>query len=152
MEEKNKENSKYQIIANYVKDLSFEIPSPDCFVDAAQNLGKYETKVDISNKPLKNGMLELNLKLIFEAPKEVLNKIHAEACLAVVFKITNTELKAEEVKRIILAEIPDLYAKKLTDLITELFQKSGFKEFKFKKEINFKELYEQQSANLTQKH
>ena len=40
MEEKNKENSKYQIIANYVKDLSFEIPSPDCFVDAAQNLGK----------------------------------------------------------------------------------------------------------------
>ena len=152
MEEKNKENSKYQIITNYVKDLSFEIPSPDCFVDAAQNLDKYETKVDISNKPLKNGMLELNCKLIFEAPKEIQNKIHAEACLAVVFKITNTELKEEEVKRIILAEIPDLYVKKLTDLIIELFQKSGFKQFKFKKEINFRELYEKQSASLMQKH
>jgi preprotein translocase subunit SecB len=152
MEERNKENSKYKIIADYIKDLSFEIPSPDCFVDAAQNLDKYETKVDISNKPLKNGMLELNCKLIFEAPKEIQNKIHAEACLAVVFKITNTELKEEEVKRIILAEIPDLYVKKLTDLIIELFQKSGFKEFKFKKEINFRELYEQQSTNLTQKH
>jgi preprotein translocase subunit SecB len=149
METKNK---KYEIIVDYVKDVSFEIPSTDCFIEAAQNLGKYETKVDIYNKPLKNGMLELNCKLIFEAPKEVQNKIHAEACLAVVFKIIDTELKAEEVKRIILAEIPDLYAKKLTDLITELFQKSGFKEFKFKKEINFKELYEQQSANLTQKH
>jgi len=152
MEEKNKENSKYKIIADYIKDLSFEIPSPDCFVDAAQNLDKYETKVDISNKPLKNGMLELNCKLIFEAPKEIQNKIHAEACLAVVFKITNTELKEEEVKRIILAEIPDLYVKKLTDLIIELFQKSGFKQFKFKKEINFRELYEQQSASLMQKH
>ena len=152
MEKKNNENSKYKIIANYIKDLSFEIPSPDCFIDAAQNLDKYETKVDISNKPLKNGMLELNCKLIFEAPKEVQNKIHAEACLAVVFKIIDSGLKEEEVKRIILAEIPDLYAKKLTDLITELFQKSGFKEFKFKKEIKFKELYEQQSANLTQKH
>ena len=149
METKNK---KYEIIVDYVKDVSFEIPSTDCFIEAAQNLGKYETKVDISNKPLKNGMLELNCKLIFEAPKELQNKIHAEACLAVVFKIIDTELKAEEVKRIILAEIPDLYAKKLTDLITELFQKSGFKEFKFKKEINFKELYEQQFANLTQKH
>ena len=149
METKNK---KYEIIVDYVKDVSFEIPSTDCFIEAAQNLGKYETKVDISNKPLKNGMLELNCKLIFEAPKELQNKIHAEACLAVVFKIIDTELKAEEVKRIILAEIPDLYAKKLTDLITELFQKSGFKEFKFKKEINFKELYEHQSANLTQKH
>ena len=145
-------NSKYEVIASYIKDLSFEIPTPESFIDATQNLNKYETKVDISNKPLKNGILELNCKLIFEAPKEVQNKIHAEACLAVVFKITDTELKAEEVKRIILAEIPDLYAKKLTDLITELFQKSGFKEFKFKKEINFKELYEQQSANLTQKH
>ena len=152
MEEKNKENSKYKIIADYIKDLSFEIPSPDCFVDAAQNLDKYETKVDISNKPLKNGMLELNCKLIFEAPKEIQNKIHAEACLAVVFKITNTELKEEEVKRIILAEIPDLYVKKLTDLIIELFQKSGFKQFKFKKEINFRQLYEQQSASLMQKH
>ena len=149
METKNK---KYEIIVDYVKDVSFEIPSTDCFIEAAQNLGKYETKVDISNKPLKNGMLELNCKLIFEAPKELQNKIHAEACLAVVFKIIDTELKAEEVKRIILAEIPDLYAKKLTDLITELFQKSGFKEFKFKKEINFNELYKQQSANLTQKH
>ena len=152
MEEKNQEKSKYQIIANYIKDLSFEIPSPDCFVDAAQNLDKYETKVDISNKPLKNGMLELNCKLIFEAPKEIQNKIHAEACLAVVFKITNTELKEEEIKRIILAEIPDLYVKKLTDLIIELFQKSGFKQFKFKKEINFRELYETQSASLMQKH
>jgi preprotein translocase subunit SecB len=145
-------NKKYEIIVDYIKDVSFEIPSTDCFIEAAQSLGRYETKVDISNKPLKNGMLELNCKLIFEAPKELQNKIHAEACLAVVFKITDTELKAEELKRIILAEIPDLYAKKLTDLITELFQKSGFKEFKFKKEINFKELYEQQSTNLTQKH
>ena len=152
MEKTTIDNSKYKIVANYIKDLSFEIPSPDCFVDAAQNLDKYETKVDISNKPLKNGMLELNCKFIFEAPSEVINKIHAEACLAVIFKITDTTITEEEIKKIILAEIPDLYSKKLTDIITELFKKSGFKEFKFKKEINFNELYEQQSANLTQKH
>ena len=152
MEKQIIDNSKYKIIANYIKDLSFEIPTPDCFVDAAQNLDKYETKVDISNKQLKNGMLELNCKFIFEAPSEISNKIHAEACLAVIFKITDATLTEEEIKKIILAEIPDLYSKKLTDIITELFQKSGFKEFKFKKEINFNELYEQQSANLTQKH
>ena len=152
MEEKNKENSRYQVIANYVKDLSFEIPSPDSFIDSSQNLDKYETTIDISNKPLKNGIIELNCNIVFKAPKETINKIHAEGCLAVIFKITDTQLKAEDVKRIILAEIPDLYVKKLTDLITQLLQKSGFKEFKFKKEINFKELYEQQSTNLTQKH
>jgi len=152
MERKNKENSKYVIMANYIKDLSFEIPTSDCFIDAAQNLDKYETKVDITNKPLKNGMTELNCKLIFEAPKEVQNKIYAEVCLAVIFKISDENLKIEEVKKIILAEIPDLYAKKLTDLITELFQKSGLIGFKFKKGINFTELFEQQSINPTQKH
>ena len=152
MEEKKKENSRYQVIANYIKDLSFEIPSPDCFIDAAQNLDKYESTIDISNRPLKNGIIELNCNIILKAPKEIINKIHAEGCLAIIFKITDTQLEAEDVKKIILAEIPDLYVKKLTDLITELLQKSGFKEFKFKKEIKFKELYKQQSTNLTQKH
>ena len=40
----------------------------------------------------------------------------------------------------------------MTDLITDLFHKSGFKEFKFKKDINFAELYEQQFSNLKQKN
>jgi preprotein translocase subunit SecB len=152
MEEKNKNNSKYQIITNYIKDLSFEIPSPDCFIDAAQNLNKYETKIDISNKPLKNGMIELNCKIFFEAPKEVINRIHAEGCIAVIFKIIDLKMKPEEVRKIILAEIPDLYAKELMNLIADLFHKSGFKEFKFKKEINFTELYQQQYPNLEQKN
>jgi preprotein translocase subunit SecB len=153
MEKKIEDNSKYQIIANYIKDLSFEIPSIESFLDAAQNLGKYETKIDISNKPLKNGILELNFKIFFEAPKDIKNKIHAEGCLTIIFKITDTKLKEEEVKRIILAEIPSLYGNKLSNLMADLFQKSGFKEFRFKEEINFEKLYlEQTNINLTQKH
>jgi hypothetical protein len=98
-------------------------------VDAIENLSKYERKVDISNKPLKSAIIKLNCKLIFEIPKEVQNKIHPEACLAMVFKITEKEFRAEDIRKIVLAEIPDLYVKKLTDHITELFQKSFF--FKF---------------------
>ena len=147
------EDKKYEIIANYIKDLSFEIPSAESFLDAAQNLGKYETKIDISNKPLKNGILELNFKIFFEAPKDIKNKIHAEGCLAIIFKITDTKLKEEEIKRIILAEIPGLYGNKLSNIMADLFQKSGFKEFRFKEEINFEKLYlEQTNINPTQKH
>ena len=147
------EDKKYEIIANYIKDLSFEIPSAESFLDAAQNLGKYETKIDISNKPLKNGVLELNFKIFFEAPKDIKNKIHAEGCLAIIFKITDTKLKEEEIKRIILAEIPGLYGNKLSNIMADLFQKSGFKEFRFKEEINFEKLYlEQTNINPTQKH
>lgn len=152
MENNIKDISKYQIIANYIKDLSFEIPSPESFLDAAQNLDKYETKLDISNKPVKNNILELNCRIIFEAPVEIKNKIHAEACLAIVFSILDKNLTEEEVKKIVLVEIPDLFFKNLTNLITDLFQRSGFKQFKFKKEINFKELYEKQSSNPKQMH
>ena len=33
-----KMSKKYEIVAKYIKDISFEIPSPDCFVSAAENL------------------------------------------------------------------------------------------------------------------
>ena len=37
--------------------------------------------------------------------------------------------------------------------MADLFQKSGFKEFRFKEEINFEKLYrEHTTVNLTQKH
>jgi len=146
------ENKKYLIITDYIKDLSFEIPSSESYVDAAQNLDKYEAKIDISNKPLKNGMIELNCKVFFEAPQDITNKIYAEISMAIIFKIVDTKLEHEKIKKIILAEIPDLYGEKITDLITNLFHQSGFKEFKFKKRINFTELYEQQFSNLKQKN
>ena len=71
MEIEIKNNSRYQIIAHYIKDLSFEIPSSESFVNAAQNLDKYEAKIDISNKPLKNGMLELNCKIFLRLLKKL---------------------------------------------------------------------------------
>ena len=51
MNEKN--NSKYEIIAKYVKDISFEIPTPEAYVEAAQNLGSYVTKIDFKSNPKK---------------------------------------------------------------------------------------------------
>jgi preprotein translocase subunit SecB len=152
METATTKNSNFEIILDYIKDLSFEIPSADCFIDAAQNLDKYHTKIDISNKAIKDNIIELNCKLIFDAPKEITNRIHAECCLGILFKVINKDLNVKDVERIILIEIPSLYAKKLADIITDLFHKSGFKSFKFSKEISFEELYDRQFTNLTQKN
>ena len=33
----NSNNSNYEVVAKYIKDISFEIPDPDCFIDAAQS-------------------------------------------------------------------------------------------------------------------
>ena len=62
MNEKN--NSKYEIIAKYVKDISFEIPTPEAYVEAAQNLGSYVTKIDFKSNTYKGRLIELNCKRI----------------------------------------------------------------------------------------
>jgi len=57
MNEINNTEKKYETVAKYIKDISFEIPTPDSFVDAAQNLGSYTTKLDINSEPYKNNLI-----------------------------------------------------------------------------------------------
>jgi preprotein translocase subunit SecB len=140
-------NNDYEVVAKYIKDISFEIPDPDCFIDAAQNLGSYSTKLDLSSKPFKNNLIELNCKFALEAPDKIEKKIHAEICLAIVFKITNTKLSSEEVKKLILVTLPTENFSFMKEVVTDLFQKSGFKQFSFTKEVNFQELYNQQFSS-----
>jgi preprotein translocase subunit SecB len=140
-------NNSYEVVAKYIKDISFEIPDPDCFIDAAQNLGSYSTKLDLSSKPFKNNLIELNCKFALEAPDKIEKKIHAEICLAIVFKITNTKLTTEEVKKLILVTLPTENFSFMKVVVTDLFQKSGFKQFSFTKEVNFQELFNQQFSS-----
>jgi len=147
MNETNNDQKKYEIVAKYIKDMSFEIPSPDSFVDAAQNLGSYTTKLDLNSNPYKNNLIELNCKFLLEAPENIQNKIHAEVCISIVFKLTDPKMTADEVKKTVLVSIPSENFEFMKDIITSLFQKSGFKNFNFNKTIDFEELYKQQFAN-----
>jgi len=137
-------NEKYRIIVDFVKDISFEIPSADAYISSIQDLDKYETKIDIQSKVLANQINEVNLRVFFEAPQNIRNRIHAEICIAIVFKILDQTITPNEIKKIILADIPNLFSEKITYILTNIFQQSGFKEFKFKKNINFIEMYENQ--------
>ena len=67
--------------------------------------------------------------------------------MAIVFKITDTNLKQEEVKKMILVTIPSENFDFIKDMVTDLFRKSGFKNFNFNKEIDFEGLYNQQQSN-----
>ena len=147
MTETNTNEKKYEVVAKYIKDISFEIPSPDSFVDAAQNLGSYSTKLDLNSNPYKNNLVELNCKFLLEAPESIQNKIHAEVCISIVFKLTDPKMTSDEVKKTILVAIPSEHFEFMKDVVTSLFQKSGFKNFNFNKTIDFEELYKQQIAN-----
>ena len=140
-------NNKYEVIAKYIKDVSFEIPTPEAFVDAAKNLGTYITKIDFKSNPYKGNLVELNCKLIIEAPENIKNKMRSEIVMSIVFKIIDAKLTPEEIKKIVLVTIPSENFDFIKSVVTDLFQKSGFKNFNFNKEINFEALYNQQKTN-----
>jgi len=137
-------SEKYQVIMDFIKDISFEIPTADAYVSSVYDIEKYETKIDIKNSPLANGLNELNLKISLEAPKNIKNKIHTEFCIAVIFKILDPKEEQDKIKKIILADIPNIYSKKIIEIFNTIFQQSGFNDFKFKKNIDFEEMYENQ--------
>ena len=89
----------------------------------------------------------MNCKFLLEAPENIQNKIHAEVCISIVFKLTDSKMTADEVKKTILVSIPSEHFEFMKDIVTSLFQKSGFKNFNFNKTIDFEELYKQQFAN-----
>ena len=100
MNETNNDQKKYEVVARYIKDISFEIPTPDSFVDAAQNLGEYSTKLELNSNPHKNNLIAIDCNFKLEAPQTIQNKIHAEVCISIIFKLTDPKMTAEEVKKI----------------------------------------------------
>ena len=61
--------------------------------------------------------------------------------------ITDPKMNTEDVKKTILVTIPNENFEYMKDIVTSLFQKSGFKNFNFSKEVDFEELYKQQFLN-----
>ena len=109
-------NNKYEVIARYIKDVSFEIPTPEAFVDAAKNLGTYITKIDFKSNPYKGNLVELNCKLIIEAPENIKNKMRSEIVMAIVFKIIDTKLTPDEIKKIVAETIKSTEASSIKDM------------------------------------
>jgi len=53
----------------------------------------------------------------------------------------------EEIKKTVLVTIPNEHFDYMKEIVTSLFQKSGFKNFNFNKTIDFEELYRKQFTN-----
>ena len=69
---------KFKILAKYIKDLSSETPDVETFLFVKENISKYQLNIDITSKPLKNKMVEINTILKFEDKENNEKKSHFE--------------------------------------------------------------------------
>ena len=72
----------YEIVLNYIKDLSVEIPNAETFLFSRENLTKYTLGLNISTKPIKDQTIEVITNLNYKDKNENKRKSYFEISYA----------------------------------------------------------------------
>lgn len=143
---------KFNIISQFLKDISFESPNvPELFFKQDSNPAKLEMNIDINIKGAENNLFMVDL----------ITRVHSklEQDDKTVFLIESTytgmvqyEEKDEEAKKkTLLIDVPTLLFPYVRAMVTRLTAESGFPPFTMPL-VDFAQLYEQrQNGNAQQK-
>ena len=132
---------KYKILSNYVKDMSSETPDVESFLFTKDNINKYELDIDISSKPLKNKLIEVNTNLKFQNKTKPDKKSYFEVVYASIVTIEETVKEKKELQKIILCDIQNEIYPKLEKILLNLLIDSGYPGVKFDKKVDFNKLF-----------
>ena len=133
----------YKILGKYIKDVSGETPDIETYIFVRDQISKYQLNIDITSKPLKNKMIEIETQLKFADKEESKKKSYFEINFATVVKIDDDIKEKNELEKIVLCDVQiDIYPD-LEKSLLDLLHNSGYPDVKFEKKINFEELYNQ---------
>tara|TARA_B110000027_G_C16024086_1_gene257696 strand:- start:427 stop:849 length:423 start_codon:yes stop_codon:yes gene_type:complete len=135
----------FKIIGSFIKDMSSETPDTPTFIFVRDKISKYQLKIDIESKAVKDGIIEVNLILKFTDQPEVLKKSHFEITYTSIVKIDQKVSNKKEMEKIILCDVPNKVYPNLERVFLNLLTDSGYPGIKFEKKINFTELYKKKS-------
>tara|TARA_B100001250_G_scaffold29115_1_gene23852 strand:+ start:4261 stop:4683 length:423 start_codon:yes stop_codon:yes gene_type:complete len=137
-------SKKYKIILDYINDLSVEIKDPEALLIAREKILKYKLDIDISSKPLKNKMIEINTKLTYHDKEIKKKEIFFQIIYATVIQLEHNLKNKKELEKIILCDVQkDIYPK-LEKIFLNIIKDAGFPTIKFSKKIDFDQLFSQQ--------
>jgi len=134
-----KEN--FKILAQFIKDMSSETADIESYLFVKNNIFKYHLDIDISSKPLKNKLIEVNTKLRFEDKEPNEKKSHFEIIYASIIKIKDEIKDKKDLEKIILCDVQNKIYPNLEKSFLNLINNSGFPEVKLEKKIDFEKLY-----------
>ena len=131
----------YKILGKYIKDVSGETPDIETYIFVKDQISKYHLNIDISSKPLKNKMIEIETLLKFLDKEESKKRSHFEIKFATIVKIDDKIKEKKELEKIILCDVQIEIYPNLEKSLLDLIHNSGYPGIKFEKKINFEELY-----------
>tara|TARA_B100000787_G_scaffold3881_1_gene2939 strand:+ start:1078 stop:1506 length:429 start_codon:yes stop_codon:yes gene_type:complete len=140
-----KMTKNFEIISNFIKDMSSETPDVQTFLFVKEKISGYQLNIDINSKALKNGIIEVNIILKFTDKPEILKKSYFEIVYTSVVRVNEKVSDKKEMEKIILCDVPNKIYPTIEKVFINLLTDSGFPGIKFEKKIDFTELYKQKS-------
>ena len=134
-------SEKYKILSNFIKDMSSETPDVESFLFTKDNISKYELDIDISSKPLKNKLIEVNTCLKFHDKTKQEKKSTFEVIYTSVVRIEDGVKEKKDLQKIILCDVPTEVYTELEKILINLISSSGYENVKFDKKVDFNKLF-----------
>ena len=132
---------KYKILTQYIRDISGETPDVETYLFVKDNISKYHLNIDITSKPLKNRLIEINTALKFEDKDGNAKKSFFEIIYATIINVDQELKEKNDLQKIILCDVQVLIYPKIEKALLDLIHNSGFPGIKFEKKIDFEKLY-----------
>jgi preprotein translocase subunit SecB len=132
---------KFKILAKYIKDMSSETPDVETFIFVKDNISKYHLHIEITSKPLKNKLVEINITLKFEDKESNEKKSHYEIVYATVVRVDDDVKEKKDLEKIILCDVPNAVYPDVENAFLNLIHNSGHPNIKLEKKIDFNKLY-----------
>ena len=132
----------YQIIAKFIKDISFEIPNAQSFVMLEKEIANYSLNFDVKSNPYKDNIIEVNTTLKMVPNQNVKHKILGEITGASLVSIDKNFKDKTELEKIVLVNIPQEIYPTLYETFVFLFKQAGVKNIQINKEVNFQKLFD----------
>ena len=134
---------KYKILTEFAKDVSYEVPNVETYLETKNNILKYHLSLDINSKFLKKKMIEVNIISKFQETNLEKKKSNFEITYAAIVRIDENVKDEKEMSKIVLSDVPNDIYPRLEDLFIALINKSGFPEVKIERKVDFEKLYKE---------
>ena len=91
---------KYKILAEFAKDVSYETPDIETYLQTKDNILKYNLTLDINSKFLKNKMIEVNIISKFQETNLEKKRSNFEITYTAIVRIDENIKDEKEMKKL----------------------------------------------------
>ena len=134
-------SENYKILGKFIKDMSSETPDVETFIFVKEIISKYQLSIDITSKPLKDKVVEVNTTLKFQDKENNEKKSNFEIVFATIIKVTDEVKDKKVIEKIILCDVQKEIYPDIENSLLNLLHNSGYPGIKFEKKVDFENLY-----------